>query len=358
MSTALIDPGRPTCGVLPCQRRPHGEQILCDIAQSAFILGGTGQIGRAVARRLLDAGWDVAVGARTRVKTEARFVRVDRHADEQLADAVSDGVDVLVDVIPFTAEDARQLVALKDRVGSVVAISSASVYEDEGGHSLDTQETDFPQFPEPVSERQRTVSPGDATYATRKVAMERVLLDSNLPSTILRPCAVHGPGSAAPRELYFVKRALDGRKIVLLSHRGETRFHTTSVANLAELVWFAAAHPGRRVLNCGDPDPPTVHEIARANAATLNVEWSELLLPGQPPDRIGETPWSGPASLVLSMSEAKMLGYRPVTTYASAVMDTVAWLVETRPEPASYMTAMFDYAGEDRFLAGLRRRGP
>jgi nucleoside-diphosphate-sugar epimerase len=303
---------------------------------------------------LRDAGWDVAVGARTPLETEARFVQVDRCDNEQLAAAIGDGVDVLVDVIAFTAEDACQLVALAGRVGSVVAISSAGVYEDEAGRSLDTQETGFPQFPLPVAEGQRTVSPGEATYATRKVAMEGELLESDLPSTVLRPCAVHGPGSAAPRELYFTKRALDGRKIVLLSHRGETRFHTTSVANLAELVWLAAERPGTRVLNCGDPDPPTVLEIARAIAAALNVDWPEVLLPGQPPGGIGETPWSGPASLVLSMQEAELeLRYQPVTTYAAAVVDTVRWLVEARPQPTSYMTAMFDYASEDRFLADL-----
>lgn len=328
------------------------------IAQSAFILGGTGQIGRAVARRLLDAGWDVAVGARTPRETEARFVQVDRREDKQLAAAIGDGVDVLVDVIAFTDEDARQLVALGDRVGSVVAMSTAAVDEDEAGRSLDTQETRFPVFPMPIREGQRTVRPGDSTYATRKVAMERILLESDLPSTILRPCAVHGPGASSPRELYFSKRALDGRKVVLLSHRGETRFHTTSAANLAELVWLAAERPGRRVLNCGDRDPPTVLEIARAIAAALGVGWAEVLLPGQPSGGIGETPWSGPSSLVLCMQEAEReLSYQPVATYAGAVADTVQWLVEVRPQPTSYMTGMFDYVSEDRFLATLQRTG-
>jgi nucleoside-diphosphate-sugar epimerase len=37
---------------------------LRQLTQTAFVLGGTGQIGRAVSRRLTEAGWDVTVGAR------------------------------------------------------------------------------------------------------------------------------------------------------------------------------------------------------------------------------------------------------------------------------------------------------
>jgi nucleoside-diphosphate-sugar epimerase len=328
------------------------------VARSVLVLGGTGMVGRALVRRFLEAGWEVAVGARNPVETEGRFVAVDRTEDAQLAAALGDGVDVLVDVVAYTAEDGRRLVRLGDRVGSVVAISSLAVYADGEGRSLDTQETGFPRFPVPLTERQPTVAPGDETYAARKVALERVLLESPLRATVVRPGAIHGPGAVLPRELYFTKRALDGRRAVVLAHRGETRFHTTSVANLAELVWLAAERPGTRVVNCGDPSPPTGVEIARACAAALDVEWAEVLLPGAAVEGVGDTPWSVPASVVVSMAEAELeLRYRPVTTYAAAVRETVRWLVESRPEPTSYLASMFDYAREDAFLAGLAGSG-
>jgi hypothetical protein len=54
------------------------------------------------------------------------------------------------------------------------------------------------------------------------------------------------------------------------------------------------------------------------------------------------------------MLEAELdLRYRPVTTYERAVEETVRWLVETRPEPSEYMTGMFDYDAEDRFVSNL-----
>jgi nucleoside-diphosphate-sugar epimerase len=172
------------------------------VTASAFVLGGTGQIGRAVCRRLAEAGWDVVAGARGErtALPDVPVAKVDRREPGALARAMRDGVDVLIDVIPFTAEDAGQLNALAGRVGSVIAISSASVYADELGRTLDeaTDLASFPELPLPVPETQRTVEPGEQTYSTRKVAMEQALLEGPLPTTIVRPCAIHGSGASVP----------------------------------------------------------------------------------------------------------------------------------------------------------------
>jgi nucleoside-diphosphate-sugar epimerase len=324
------------------------------------VLGGTGQIGWAVAARLVEAGWDVTVGSRgTRPAPEGiRHIRVDR--SEGLA--VVDGADLLVDVIAFTAGDALQ--ALGRDVGAIVAISSASVYADGAGRTLDgaTGAEEFPRLPVPIPETQRTVDPGGATYSTRKVAMERVLLEQDrIPATVVRPCAIHGPHASSLREWYFVKRALDRRSRVILPYVGESVFHTTSVPNLAELVRLAAERPGTRVLNCGDPQPPSVLAICRAVGAALGWSPGLVLLPGPPEGSIGDTPWSTPLPLEIDMRAAESdLGYRPIVTYAEAVRETVAWLVEaTRdrdwrevmPTGAQRMAESFDYAAEDAFLA-------
>jgi nucleoside-diphosphate-sugar epimerase len=147
------------------------------------------------------------------------------------------GVDVVVDVIPYTREHAEQLLALDGFVGSLIAISSASVCADEAGRTLDeaTSRDAFPRVPVPIPESQRTAAPGDETYSTRKAAMEETPLAGGLRATVIRPCAIQGPGSAAPRELLFVRRILDRRRAAVLVSNGESRFHTTSVDNLAEV---------------------------------------------------------------------------------------------------------------------------
>ena len=336
------------------------------MAPTAFILGGTGQIGRALAERLLRAGWEVGVGGRTDrgVAEGVRFVRVDRESDP-----LPDGVDVFVDVIPYEPAHAEQLLALRGRVGSVIALSSASVYADAQGRTLDeaTGPDDFPELPVPITERQRTVEPGEATYSTKKVAIERALLRQDaLPATVIRACAVYGRGSAFPREWHFVKRILDGRRYVPLAYGGSSRFHTTAAENLAELAWLCAERPrGTRVFNCGDPEPPSVLEISRTISGVLGHSWSEVLLPGPPtPEKVGATPWSTPKPFVVDMVAAEIdVGYRAVTRYPKAVEDVCSWLVDaTRdrdwrelvPEWAlGYLEEKFDYATEDAYLASL-----
>ena len=294
-------------------------------------------------------------------------VRVDRADEKALRDAVGDGADVLVDFVAFEREHAEQLLSLSGLVGSLVVLSTASVYTDGEGRTLEEAKTpaEFPRYPVPIRERQPTVVPGGATYSTKKAAIERVFLDQDaLPATLIRAGAIYGPGGSV-REWYFVKRVLDRRQCVILGDRGRSRFHPISTENLAELIWLAAERPGRRVLNAGDPGPPTVLEISRAVAAALDHEWTEVLLPtlGEP----CETPWSCPRPVVLDMTEAAFeVGYRPVTTYERSVRATCEWLVEaTRERPweelmprmAEYMQDSFKYDAEDEFLSGLLKAG-
>src|SRR5207247_776961 len=272
------------------------------------------------------------------------------------------------DFVAFEREHAEQLLALKEPIGSLVVISTASVYADRDGRTFEEAKTpeQFPRFPVPINERgQPTVESGGANYSTKKPAIEPVRLGQDArPATLIRAGAIYGPGGDA-REWYFVKRVLDGRRFVLLGNRGESRFHPVSTDNLAELIWLAAERPGRRVLNAGDPGPPTLLEISRAIAASLDHDWTEVLLPtlAEP----CETPWTGPKPVVLDMTEAAFeIGYRPVTTYERAVGATCEWLVaatkerpwqELMPRMAEHMQDSFDYRAEDELLRGLATGG-
>ena len=341
-------------------------------------MGGTGQIGIALARALAGLGWEVTGcdrGSRAlRPELEGLGVRrrvADRRRPGELEAALGAGADVLVDVVAFDADDACQLAGLRSVVGSVVAISSASVYRDERGRTLDeaTGEDDFPGLPVPVPEGHPTVEAGAASYSTRKIAMEIELLASDLATTIVRPCAVHGPFSRHAREWHFLKRALDGRTHVLIDYGGASRFHTVSVENVAKLVRLAAERPGDRILNCGDPDPRTMLEIARAAWAHSGRQPVEVLLegPADPPE-CGGTPWSIPRPLVVDMAAARrQLGYAPATTYAESIGATFRWLEDEvaphdwralLPQLAAYPWNLFDYDAEDRMLAALAASPP
>ena len=337
----------------------------------AVVIGATGQIGRAAVGALAGDGWEVTAVSRGGGQDEGRpegvrVARADRADDAALAAVVGDGCDVLVDMVAYGPEHARQLASLAGRVGSAVVISSVSVYEDDKGRNFDTQQEPdgFPEYPVPITEDQRTIAPGEASYSTRKAGLERELLalGGQLPTTLLRAGAIHGPRCLTPRELYYVKRNLDVRRRRVLAFGGRSRFHPASVHNIAELIRLAAAQPGSRALNAVDPDAPTVAEIAAAIDAVMGVEAEDVLVDGPPPTpTVGDTPWSVPLPVVCDMSAAEReLGYHAVAGYAETLPETVAWIEgrlagrdwrEAYPKMFEAYGDLFDYAAEDAWLS-------
>jgi nucleoside-diphosphate-sugar epimerase len=341
----------------------------------ALIVGGTGAIGRATARRLLEAGWEVDLSGRNPAHLPAdlaaagaRFVAADRDDADQLLAAFGDGADLLVDCICYTAADATRLLPLVRDAGSTVMISSKAVYVDGAGHHSNSAAR--PRFDGPIRETQPTMAPGAGDHTTRegyganKVAAEQVLLDSGRPVTVLRPSKIHGVGASRPREWVFVKRVLDRRPAVFLAHRGAGVDQPTAAVNIAALIELVAATPGRRILNSGDPDAPSALEISRTIARQFDHGWDEVLLDDGADEDLGRHPWDARPPIVLDMTAALELGYAAVGDYATTVADEVEWLAaaarggdgaELLPgldDP--FFGPMLDYAAEDRYLAAHR----
>jgi nucleoside-diphosphate-sugar epimerase len=352
----------------------------------ALVLGGTGALGLAVARRLLSAGWEVELTGRdpahlppALADAGARFVRADRSDADQVSSVIGGGADLLVDSLCYTASDATMLLPFLGDVASTVMVSSKAVYVDELGNHSNSPVA--PHFAVPITEAQATLAPrGDVDFDTaegygpNKIAAERVLLESGRPVTVLRPSKVHGAGARQAREWYFAKRALDNRPAVLLARRGGGVDHTTAAANFAALVEVVAAVPGQRILNIADPDAPSGLDISRVVARRLGHVWDEVLLDEdevvvrgngeeeRAAENLGRHPWDRPFPIVLDMAAALALGYQPVGNYASTAAEAIDWLVESATcqdgrfaiprSENSFFNSWFDYEGEDRYLAG------
>lgn len=343
----------------------------------ALILGGTGLVGSVTARRLLRNGWTVEVVGRHSehvpgdlIDSGVRFFSIDRTDLDHLARRVGRGVDLLVDCVCFTANDAAGLLTMAKQATSTVMISSKAVYVDQFGNHVNSSTP--PRFNGPISETQPTMAPGSGDYRSRegygsnKVAAEQVLLDGDRPVTVIRPSKIHGPGASPPREWVFVKRCLDRRPAVLLADRGRGVDHPTAAANLAALIEFVAMNPDRRVLNSADPDAPSALEISRIIARLLDHHWEEVLLDdGVDPD-LGKHPWQTAHPIVLDTTAATQRGYTPVGDYAATVGSAVSWMAEqarfhqgramlTGIEEG-WFKAMLDYAAEDEYLAARAAR--
>ncbi|GCD20417.1 NAD-dependent epimerase/dehydratase family protein [Cellulomonas algicola] len=339
--------------------------------RTALVVGGTGQVGRAVVPALVADGWQVRVlsrGSRQDAATVegwgATSVVGDRHDPDVRDRALAGGVDVVVDVVGYDDRDATAWLAARDRIGSAVVVSSAAVYVDGAGDGFETDA--FGTFPVPLDESQPTVEAGRDTYATGKVGLERAWLDSDVPTTALRAAAIHGPGCVQPREWTFVRRVLDGRDVRVLAYDGLSRFQTVATSVLADLVRLAAAQPADRVLNAADPDAPTVAEIARVVDATLGAESSTVTFAGPPQGNLGLTPWAVPHPLVLDTGLAgRELGHVARGGYADTAPDGIHWLVDEAARRdwreafpgfvrMEAMGDFFDYAAEDAYLADRR----
>lgn len=329
--------------------------------QDAVVVGA-GQIGREAWHHLLYEGFgDVRVLARSKARWIEDEAVSDRFDCRELGDGPPLEADVVFDTIAFDAVDIARYDP--DRVGHLVLISSASVYCDTQGRTLDeARDTGWPEFGGPITEDNPTVAPGPKTYSTRKVRMEeqaRAMFGDRV--TILRPGAIYGTHSKHPREWWFVKRLLDNRPRIPLIYRGASRFQATSACDIAFFgVWSAKKQVGG-TYNIGDCDCPTVAERGRVIARHLGRE-VEFVPIDDATGTVGRTPWSVGRPLIVSSEKlTTQFPYkRESMTYERQVTGTVDWLRGRNPadwraafpQLAAYPWDMFDYAAEDRFLEG------
>ena len=326
------------------------------MSRSVSIIGA-GQIGAALAGAFGKPD-DVVVLSRSPpawIEPGARNRIYDKSVDTPLS------ADIVIDTVAFDAAD----IACHDpdRIGRLILISSASVYRDAEGRTLDeATETSFPQFLTPIEETFPTVDAGPQTYSARKIRMEESAIDRfGDRVTILRPCALHGSWSRHPREWWMVKRLLDGRTRIPLAYNGASRFQTTSAISLADLAWHLANEQLGGAFNVADWGCPDVLEILRSIAGEMGREVGYYPVAGFPERNVGRTPWSIPGTFELSDSKARSAGFRGADPYFIDCRHAVRWLVDNPPEDwrsafpqlAAYPWDLFDYEAEDAYFASL-----
>lgn len=320
-----------------------------------LVRGAGGQIGRAVARDCAARGWQVlAVSQSGAAAAELQALGIDcrpEAASRAELLAALGPVDAFVDPLAFTAEDAAALLALGPLAGQIVVISTASVYADDQGRGFETE--DFAQYPDPIRETQALMPDGPG-YSAGKAAMERAF--GAAPVTILRPGAIHGPGARHPREFWFLKRALDGRRVLPLAQGGRTVFHTSSTAGIAGFCAHAIAEGVTGAFNIGDPVVPTAAEVAEAVAA--HVGWRFTIVdPGPREDAVGASPLSARHPVRLALDKARATGWDGGPGYAQALPAYLDGLIARAadwqrefPVFQRYGHDPFDYAAEDAAL--------
>lgn len=174
------------------------------------ITGGTGNISLYITRRLIRAGHDVVVFNRSGTTVEgADTVQVDRHDTGAFIEAVrSANLDVGIDMIVFTAADARVSLKAFADVTQLIHCSTGATYG----------------FPLPIPVTEETPLRAEQPYGSNKNEADRIFLSAHFadgfPVTIIKPNITYGhkwthrlPGQLPGN---WLRRVVDGKPIVVV----------------------------------------------------------------------------------------------------------------------------------------------
>jgi nucleoside-diphosphate-sugar epimerase len=338
-----------------------------------LLIGGSGFIGRFMARDLIAAGHSVAIYHRGRTTTP-----LPAGAHQIIGDRASLGwkrmdfmrvrPDVVIDCILSSGVQAKGVMdVFRGVTGRLVVLSSQDVYRAYGILiGIETGELQPMPIDEDSALRTR-LRPYGAEQLKRmrgifswlddeydKIEVERAVADDpELPATVLRLPMVYGPGDPLHRLYPTVKRIDDNRPAILLED-GMARVHSPRgyVENVAAAIALAATSDRAkgRTYNVAEP------------AHYSELEWTELI--GNVAGWKGEVIALGrdqiPAHLQVPLNTAQTwivrtdrirteLGYVEPVPIPEAISRTIQW--ERANPPSDLPAAAFDYAAEDEAIA-------
>jgi 2'-hydroxyisoflavone reductase len=252
-----------------------------------LILGGTGWLGREVARNAVARGERVTCLARGdsgTVPEGVELVRADRRSSGAYAGLADRRFDRVVELSWQNDFVTGALGALADRADHWTLISTISVYASNSTRGADESD--------PV------VEPIDLDdYGQAKVAAERASVDAlGDRLLIVRPGLIGGPGDPSDRFGYWVSRmTLAGAEAVLTMSVAN---RTAQVVDVRDLAGFAASSSATGVVNAVGTSLP-LGSALEESATIAGFTGSRIEAPDDWLESHGVDYWAGPRSLPL-----------------------------------------------------------
>lgn len=307
-----------------------------------IVIGATGHVGTYLVPRLVEAGHEVVAVSRGhaepyrahRAWQSVEHRQMDREALEKAGafgkEIVTLKGEIVIDMICFTLESARQLVeALSGRVGHF--LHTGTIWTHGTAAVVPTPE-EAPKKP-------------FGEYGLQKAAIETYLLEKarleRFPATLIHPGHIVGPGwnplNPAGHFNPAVFSILARGETLALPNFGLETVHHVHADDVAGLFMSAIANWGASVgesFHAVSEKAITLRGYAEAMAAWFGKEPKLEFLPydrwaeTQTPDEAGAT-WEHIArSPNCSMEKARrLLGFTPRYTSLQAVQEAVEWLI-------------------------------
>lgn len=348
-----------------------------------LIIGGTNFIGPPVVHQLSAMGHEVTVFHRGKTTGDlppgVNDIEGDRH---NLAEFKSEfqriSPQVVLDMIPFTEQDARNLVnTFKGIAQRVVAISSGDVYRaydilrrtEEGAVEPVPLTEDSPLRSRLYPFRDLPERPIGTPEDYDKILVEKVVMgEKDLPGTILRLPMVYGPRDPLHRLFPYLKRMDDNRPaIVLEESMARWRGCWGYVENVAFAIALAVTdeRAAGRIYNVGEAsgvcEAERIRHIGRIagwKGEVVVVSKSQMRAAKSGSYGSQEFPFNTDQHWLTDTTRIRQeLGYSEPIPQDEALRRAIAWDRAHPPEEISQWAApgILDYAAEDAILAALKQ---
>ncbi|MFN0089925.1 MAG: NAD-dependent epimerase/dehydratase family protein [Acidimicrobiales bacterium] len=215
----------------------------------------------------------------------------------------------------------------------------------------------------PAREDSAKVGERDADKPRKILQSEELVFRLHPDATHFRYPYIYGPNQVIPREWPIVRRALDGRPVLILADGGLTQHTAAYVENVAHAVLLAVDHideSAGTAYNVGDDVWYSLAQVAEVVQDELGHRFEIVNLPGE---------LARPAFPLLMHHNTEHrvtdcslirqeLGYRDVVAPLEGLRATIRWQVANLAKDHARVDEMqqdpYDYAAEDR-LAKLYR---
>ncbi|MBV6626814.1 MAG: NAD-dependent epimerase/dehydratase family protein [Rivularia sp. (in: Bacteria)] len=334
-----------------------------------LIIGGTNFIGPWVVRHLVTMGHDVTIFHRGKTKADlpenVHHIYGDR---SQLQDFKSEfenlSPDVVVDMICYTESEARMLInVFKGITRRVVAISSMDVYraysiilgKESGTEKVPlTEDSALRTSLYPFKDLSIKLSEKPADYD--KILVERVVMSSEVPGTIIRLPMVYGENDPLNRISPYLKRMDDSRDaIIFLDIIAKWRGSYGYVENIGYAIALAVTNEkaAGRIYHVAEPEAFSEGERVTKIGKLAGWKGKVVSLSKEKFPQDWNLPLKSEQDWCLDSTRIRNeLGYKEIVSVEEALKRTIEWERNNLSTDMQQLVAPFllDYATEDAIL--------